>query len=263
MNRLRLAAAAALALAALSAHARDEQLVFDMCVLEKAYIDPLFFTSNQSFPKTAASFPAFKRAWAAFSATYRSYRPDETNWKVHFDAVERAIAEAEAIVVAAQPACSPTPTAPCPQLVPAHDALEAVRLELLELRSHNGYPRFITDKLTAYHGPMEAMVLTVKGLTAAQITDELIAALSESFHEAAFLWDAVERTPIDDAWGFTATQRATIAARIAGERSALDAFGRALATADRANIPALGVALKQAFVPVYTSFAGDPVLNRL
>jgi hypothetical protein len=264
---MRFAAAALVALLAHGAEARDERLLADMVALEKAYINPLFFTSGQNLPKTNQTFAPFVSAWQSFARTYRAYRPDAANWAVHFDRVDEAVAQAEAIVVAARSVCPlPLPGQPpqaCPQLVPAHDALEAVRYAMRELRSHNGFPRLVTDWCTAYHDPMEAMVLSVKGLAADQITDDLLATLAEQASEADFLWRKVEKNPIDAAWGFGAAQEAALAGRIAAERAALDALAEAIAAADRAAIPALGLQLKAAFVPVYTSFAGDPALNKL
>jgi hypothetical protein len=267
MSTARAVLAALLALATTTASARDEQLVADLVALDRAYIDPLFFTSSQNLPKSAQTLAAFSAQWAGFSAAYRTYRPDAANWAVHFDAVDEATARAEAIVATARLACLPPapaqPAPPCPDLVPAHDALEAVRFALRDLRTRNGLPRFTTDQLTAFHGPMEAIVLSVKDLTADQITDELLAGLADAIREADLLWSFVERTPVDAAWGFTGAQLAAIAGRVAAERAALDAFASAVAAASRAELPALGAAVKQRFVPVYTSFAADPALNRL
>jgi len=268
MSRLRLALAAVLALSVpLAAQARDEQLVSDMCALEKAYINPLFFTSSQNLPKTTQTFQAFVASWQTFAATYRTYRPDAANWGARFDEVDEAVASAEAIVAAARASCPLPPPGQavplCPQLVPAHDALEAVRYAMLRLRTHNGFPKFFTDKLTAFHDPMEAIVLSVKDLSPAAISDELLAVLAASVAEADFLWSAVEQTPLDAAWGFDEAESAAIRARVVAERYALDAFAAAVAAANRDVLPALAVSLKARFVPVYTSFAGDAALNKL
>ena len=264
----RIALAAVLALTALAAEARDGQLEADMVALEKLYIGPLFHTSNQNLARTNQTFPAFVQAWNGFAASYRTYRPNHANWGVHFEAIDEAVSRTEAAIVAARAVCSAVPAGPglppppCPALVAAHE-LEVVRLVTRELRRHNGFPRFITDKLTAYHEPMEALVLAVKGRTADQIDDALLETLREGVEEADFLWRVVERTPVADAWGFTAAQLAEIDLRIGRERAALEAFADAVALGDRAALSALGMALKQAFVPVYTAFSSDPALNKL
>jgi hypothetical protein len=156
---LKVMAVAALALSGATAQAKDEVLESAMIGLEKAYINPLFFTSNQNAPKSRATMAAFVSAWKAVSADYRYYRPSAGNWIGHFDTVDEAIALAQPIVDWGAGNC-PT-VGVCPALVAAHDHLEAVRYAMRELRMHNGFPKFITDKLTAYHDPMEAVVLTL------------------------------------------------------------------------------------------------------
>ena len=107
------------------------------------------------------------------------------------------------------------------------------------------------------------MVLSVKGLTADQISDELLETLADEMERASFLWSVVEKTPVSELWGFSEAQRAEIAARIVRARAALDAFGAAVAAGDRAALSALGVAMKQAFVPAYVAFSSDPTLSKL
>jgi hypothetical protein len=262
MKLLKVVAVAALALSGAGAQAKDEVLESAMIGLEKAYINPLFFTSNQHAPKAKATMAGFVSTWDAFSAAYRSYRPSERNWVSHFDTVDEAIALAQPIVAWASVNC-PT-IGVCPALVAAHDHLEAVRYAMRDLRMHNGFPKFITDKLTAYHDPMEAVVLTLKGKTVEQVTADDLAFVGENLDEARALWSFVEKTPIDAAaWGFSATQMAAIELRIAAERAALELLASFYDAGDVAGLVANALDLKAKFVPVYTAFAGDPALNKL
>jgi hypothetical protein len=268
MGIAKLMAVAVLALGAGAAQAKDDALVSAMIGLEKAYINPLFFTNNMNPPKSKASMDAFVAEWGRFAAAYRAYRPSQRNWRSHFETVDQAIALAQPVVAQAakafaarDPACA---LGACPLLVTAHDHLEAVRYAMRDLRIHNGFPKFVTDKLTAYHDPMEAIVLTFKGRTLDQVTAEELAAVGEALDEAVFLWTLVEKCPIDaEAWGFGAAQVAEIERRIAAESAILQALAGYYDAGDFGALAAASMSLKQAFVPVYTAFAGDPLLNKL
>lgn len=268
MNVGKMVVVAALALAGASAQAKDDALVADMVALEKAYINPLFFTNNMNPPKAASSMVAFVAEWKAFAARYREYRPSEKNWIAHFGVVDGAIAQAQPIIDSAMKAFKAGDKAcvllACPALVPAHDALEAIRYELRDLRIHNGFPKFVTDELTAFHDPMEAIVLTFKGRSLDQVRAEELTAVADWLHEAIFLWARVQKNPIDAAfWGFTAAQQQAVLDRVALEDATIEALAALWDAGDLAGFAARSMSLKANFVPVYTSFAGDPLLNKL
>lgn len=268
MKMVKMMVVAALALTGLSAQAKDEVLESAMIGLDRIYINPLFFTSNQNPAKAKPTMDAFVAYWNGFSAQYRNYRPSQENWIAHFDKVEEAIALTQPIVdwaakaaAAKDPSCAP---AACPALVVAHDHLEAVRYAMRDLRMHNGFPKFVTDKLTAYHDPMEAVVLTFKGRTLDQISADELAAVGEYLDEAIALWTFVVKTPIDAAaWGFTAAQMVEIEKRIAAEGAILEKLASLYDAGLFAELAANSFSLKAAFVPVYTAFASDPLLNKL
>lgn len=274
MNFLKVTMVAALALSGV-AQAKDRDFMADMVAMEKSYINPLFFTSNMHPLKAKSSYAAFVPLWDAFYAEYRSYRPSEKNWGERFDAMDAAVKAPKAIIdqaaklfAAKDPSCVALPTVPqtfnCPILVQAHDLLEAVRYELKDLREHNGFPRFVTDALTAYHDPMEAVVLTFKGRALATISAEELAAVGEYLDEAIFLWTFVEKAPIDaDLWGFSDAAMEVIEARKAAETAMLEKLAAFYDAGDYVSLAANSMALKKAFVPVYTAFASDPVLNTL
>lgn len=276
MNFLKVTMVAALALSSVTVQAKDEQFLADMVAMEKSYVNPLFYTSNMNPPKAKASYEAFVEVWDAFYAEYRTYRPSEKNWIARLDAMDAAVKGPKAIILqaaklfaAGDASCkvattTPTVTFACPSLVGAHDILEAVRYELWELRDHNGFPRFVTDALTAYHDPMEAIVLTFKGRPLPTISAEELAAVGEYLDEAIYLWTLVEKAPIDaDLWGFSDAAMEVIAARKAAEAAMLEKLAAFFDAGDFAGLAANSMALKQAFVPVYTAFAGDPLLNKL
>lgn len=233
-----------------NAVAKDEVLVQDMVDLELTYIPPLFHTNkkpeNVDISKKALTI--YRAEWDQFSADYADYRSDEENWGSYFRKVENAIVKAEDIVF------HEYPNVP---LVEAHEALEAVRAAFLELRSRNGFPKFITDKMTAFHDPMENMVLSLMGKTPDQIDEDLMLAIGDALREALFTWDKVQKCPIDQAaWGFSDAKMAQIADYIASERVLLDTFVAAYNSGDKATMLQTAMPIKSTFVALYTRF-GD------
>lgn len=239
--------------------AKDEVLEADMVALEKAYITPLFFTSAQ-VPATFPSMAEYKSAWVNFSGKYYEYRPDYANWQIYFDQISGAVAEAEVIVNAAKATCTPgVPMSPSTcnlsTLPKAHDALEAARMTMLELRPKNGFPKFITDKMTVFHEPMETMVLSLKGKTPGSLDSTLLLELEAHLAEAEKAWGDVEKCPVDPSlWGFSVAQMNRFYALVADERARLDAFKASLAAGDQAEIISKGMALKPQFVEAYKMF---------
>jgi hypothetical protein len=234
-----------------TASAKDEELVQAMADMDKAYIPPLFYTSNNSKPLSLKSMAICKAEWAKFAAEYYDYRPDYANWQSYFVAVEAAIAEADAIVTS----CAKDPS--CTNVVPAHEPLEIVRLTMRELRTHNGFPKFNTDAMTAFHDPMEAIVLSVKGKTPDMIDDTMMAMLRAYLDEALFLWSKVEKCPLEPAlWHFTDQQVTDYYTYLFQERMALEAFEDALNAENKPAIIQTGMALKPIFMKAYTLF-GD------
>ena len=234
---------------ATTAFAKDEVLENAFVKVDKAYIPPLFFTSAMAMGSTVASMNAYKAAWAEFKTNYYDYKPDYANWQTYFDTVDAANLKADGIIKAAFAANNPQ------LLPPAHDALEVVRETMLELREHNGFSKFITDKQTLFHEPMEAIVLSLKGLTPLQVTEELKAALRAELPLAMKTWSDIEKCPVDaEQWLLTAAQTTAYYGYLVAERTRLEAFQTALDADDNLLIIQTGMALKPVFVESYKIF---------
>jgi hypothetical protein len=233
--------------------AKDEALEKDLAILEKSYIPPLFYTSAPAMDPSVKGMVIYKAKWNAFKAEYYFYKPDYANWQRYFDEMQWAIDAADAIVLRSKATGRPA------DLPLAHDELEKVRLAMLELRPKNGFPKFVTDKLTVYHEPMEFIVLSLKGKTPDQLTDELLAEVTAALPEAQKAWSDVVKCPVDQQlWNLTDAQMATYANNLTLESANLDAFAAALASGDKGAILRAGspTALKAPFVTCYTTF-GD------
>lgn len=230
--------------------AKDEVLEKDMAVLEKAYIKPLFFSNKGNLAMTKNTMLSYKSAWLTFEGMYGTYRPDHQNWGKYFDAIDAAVQRAEAALVEAgsNPALLKTAV---------HPALEEVRATMLLLRPRNGFPKFITDKMTIFHEPMEGIALSLAdpNLQPAMITPEKMEYYRELLDEASFAWTKVEECDVDSAlWGFSPEDTALLKKYVAEERAALNAFWEALAAEDKAMIKQLGPALQPTFVKAYIMF---------
>lgn len=231
------------------ASAKDDKLEHDLIVLEKSYIPPLFFTSAMAMTPSVNSMRDLKINWARFKAEYFTYKPDFANWQTYFYDIDAAIAEADAIITNAAKLKNPA------LLPPAHDSLEKVRMVMLDLRGRNGFPKFITDKMTKYHEPMETIVLSVKGLAPAQITPELKEQLKLNLQHAWKTWSDVEKCPVDQtAWMLTDMQMTQYSSYLTMARSALESFSRAMDADDAAGIIKYGVGIKAPFVEAYKTF---------
>jgi len=247
--KIMLVALCAVGLFAGQASARDEVLVQAMADLEQAYIPPLFFTNQvDKLPAAKKGMMILRGEWNGFKAAYYDYRPDYANWQIYLDKVEYAIQDAEAVVATVTPENIAT-------LVNAHEALEGVRMAMLDLRSHNGFPKFITDKMTLYHGPMEYIVLELKNQP---MSPALIEEVTLVYKEANEAWNNVEKCPVDpEVWGFSVEKMLLYYSQVEKVRASLDAFAAALDSGDPVAIKMTGtLPLKQPFVDTYIMF-GD------
>jgi len=226
------------------AMAKDEELMQDFVTLEQSYIPPLFFTNMGQELPSKASMNIFLGKWQAFSSKYYDYKPDYANWQSYFDQMDYAIQDAKGIIFGGG------------VLTDAHEALEAVRATMLQLRPLNGFPKFIADKMTIFHDPMEHIVLTLKFATAP--TPELLAEMAATLVLAEKAWSDVEKCPVDAGlWGFTPQEMMQYYGMLAQERAALDAFAAAMASGNFQMIKQTGtLPLKGPFVKAYTFF-GD------
>jgi len=229
------------------AMAQDEELMQDFVNLEKAYIPPLFFTNQgpEFVLPAQKTMNNFLAKWEAFSNKYYDYKPDYANWQSYFDAMDYAVKDAATKVGIGNT---------------AHEALEAVRATMLELRPKNGFPKFITDKMTIYHDPMEHIVLTLKSATAP--TPELMAELGATLEETQKAWSEVEKCPVDAGlWGFAVQDMNMYYTMLQAERTALDNFAAAFASGNFAMMKQTGtLALKGPFVQAYKFFGAFPTM---
>lgn len=208
--------------------AKDDVLVQRMIDLERVYIPVLFLTS-QEVPPAVPAMHKYAAAWEGFSDEYRTCRSSQRNWISYFDRVQDHVDEAVFLVDDGQ-------------LLAAHEEeLELVRTTMWEFRSRNGFPKFVTDELTAFHTIMGEIITISK----AEFDDDTIAILHDLYNDASHAWFKVEKNTVDPvAWGLSQGELLAYSGFVQSERIALDAFELALAGGDVPTIRIVALGLK-------------------
>lgn len=219
--------------------AKDKELLQAMADLERTYIPALFFTGSENGTLAPAAMEAYSAAWEQFYADYGQYRPSHRNWAAYLEEVDFHVDMAAELVIAGQ-------------LLMAHEEhLEHVRTIMRDFRGSNGFPKFITDRMTDFHALMGQIIAIVKG----PIGSAEMETLHDLYKKASHAWFKVEKNPVDaDLWHLTNGQLIQLALFIQAERTALDAFAAALASGDVNAIRTSGLAIKPPQVQAYLLF---------
>ncbi len=136
----------------------------------------------------------------------------------------------------------------------AHNALEAVRIDLRHLRVAQGTDYFM-DRLTAFHEPMEVLAVAGSGTAPQDLTPARRAELERAFVEARALWRAIEQNlPNPQAYGLKDARLAQFNKGLADESAALSRLSDALRGSDNAALLKAAVALKPPFSRTFTAF---------
>ena len=229
--------------AALLAGMSKDDLRQDMVRLDKVYIAALALSSQGKTAETRKAMADLTRSWRGFDERYRAGNPSDAQWAKDFDAVTHHIDEASAIAASDR------------KVTDAHEALEEVRIVLWRLRERNGVEYFI-DRLTAFHEPMEGIVLAAKDKSGMQLTDADLAKIRTLLPQAEALWRRAMDTPFDattyqlDAAGYAKARHL-----MQQEQQALATLGGALASGDRERIAKAAVAIKPNFAALFMTFA--------
>jgi hypothetical protein len=219
----------------------------DMVAFDRAYIPALAVTAEGKLPESQRAMEQLNSQWAVFRKQHAATRGSDKKWKSDLADIDRMIAEANKVVASGVDVQS------------AHNALEGVRLTMLDMRARSKMPYFL-DVVTGFHDPMEGIVLLAKDKTPATFGAEEIARIRAALPEAEKRWAAVKATRVDPAFGLSAEQQQNVANLIANESAALDTLKQALAGDDRAAMIKAAVSIKPAFAKIYMSFGNfEPV----
>jgi hypothetical protein len=159
-------------------------------------------------------------SWKGFKDRYYDANPGDTQWRKDFDEADHMIAEAGRIVASDR------------KVTDAHEALEDMRMVMMKLRARNEIEYFV-DRLTAFHEPMEAIVLAAKDKTPETFTDADIQRITKTLPQAEELWTRVATGNLDGAtYQLEASQLERARKLIQTEQQALAALKTALAAGD-------------------------------
>lgn len=183
--------------------------------LDQAYIPPLFFTSVEKLAASQASFAELQQEWTHFSSSNAQLFQD-SQWAADLEQIDQRLEKAEAIIASGQ------------GLKKAHDELEHLREILLTARQRNQFDYFV-DYLTAFHEPMEAIVLTAKQTLPEEWTAETTAKIQSTLPAAEARWQAVQGASFQAAdYGFSQERYQKMQQLLLAEAQALEELKTAL-----------------------------------
>jgi hypothetical protein len=217
-------------------------IVADSAVFDQTYIPVLALTSQGDAAKSKVAMEKLDQAWAVFSKAHQGDHASDEAWGKGFAAIDMHIAEAGAIVAQGE------------HLEDAHEALEQVRIILMELRQKHGVDYFV-DYLTAFHEPMEEIVLAAKGKNPATFTEADYAKIQHAIPHLDARWRAVRDARLDpQVFGFDGARAAKAAQLIGSETEQIALLKAALAGSDKTAMIQRAVAIKPPFAQLFMLF---------
>lgn len=237
---------------------RSSAFLADLSNLTKSYIPPLFYTNLPAVNTTQAtamdaqkSLTRLIAVWSDFKTKYKT-ATEFSKYSAKFDEVDSKIAAAGQIV---QTALASGNSAN--DLVSAHEALEVIRQNLLDMDRGNGldYP---IDAIKEFHDGMEPFALAVKGKTPATLTDSDVATLKTMFPVVESTWNKVVVHQVNkDHFGMSVDTKSFIDAATTSQTKNLKALKVALfaQVPDKTGISANGNNVKPLFLKLFFSFA--------
>ena len=216
-------------------------IVADSAALDKAYIPALALTNQNEPEKSKAAMAKLKDAWRVYAATYRAAKPSDRTWRQGFADIDSWLAQADATVTTGTRLA---------------DTLEYVRVTLMQLRQKNGIDYFL-DHQTAFHEPMEEIVLTVKGKTPDTLTPKDVEKIRQHIPALTTRWSAVQKAPVNPAdFGFDSARSTKMKQLMDQETAAISALLAVLAQPDNATVIQRAAAIKPPFAQLYMLFGG-------
>lgn len=240
--------AVAMALIYVDVSEKTGLLVQDMVVLDRSYIAALKMTSQEKLIPSRKAMARLILVWEEFENNHRGMSKIDTAWQQDMDRVNDFIASANRTVSKGD------------NLKNAHEELEHVRTVMMEVRVRNQIDYFV-DHLTRFHVPMEAIVLSVRGKTQADLSEETIVKMQSDLHRALSLWEKVMATPFDkDVFGFTQEKAKQLEMLREKELKALVSLEQALTGSNKKQIIQSGLEIKPFFAEMFMLF-GNFELN--
>lgn len=240
---------AGLALVLVTAGCQRQTEAWDaMVAFDQAYIPALALTSQQQGEQAHVVMPRVMARWQDLQQQIPAPWKRGEAWQHATSEITTRLQRADTLIADGH-------------LTEAHDALEGVRDVMMAQRRAQGIDYFV-DRLTAFHEPMEAIVLAAKGKSPTTLTDADLATIRQQLPDALTRWHAVEMARVEpERYRLSAEQANQLKNGITQEAAALQALQTALERGDRQRIIQTAVAIKPVFSQLFMLF-GDFTLGK-
>ncbi len=215
----------------------------EMIELDRVYIPTLMYTRQEDTNKSREAITKLQIIWEKFNSNNSRDYPDSA-WRNTFVHVGGLFARADGLLNTSN------------DFKAAHEALEEVSVILGEMRTSYELKLF-SDYLTDFRRPMEAIVLSVKGLNAETLTDSTVLSLQAITTEAQALWAIVDTLSLDTTlYEVTTIEHKRLKKWIVEESALLKELNEALHADDKSEVIRLALQIKLLFAKTYTFFGG-------
>lgn len=216
----------------------------DMVAFDRAYIPALALTSQDNRETAQKAMKLTAAQWSIFKKRYTKSFSKKKADKEDLKVIAIMIADANHTIKSDG------------KLEDVHETLEGVRNTFLKIRKRNSIDYYI-DYTTAFHGPMESIVLTAKGKTAETLTDEMLLKIKNNFRTAQKAWNNLQNASFDPVlFSFSAEKDAQRKDYIKAETEAMGKLAKALEGDDKGTIIKAAMGIKTNFVNLFLMF-GD------
>lgn len=221
---------------------KRDSLIHDMVELDQYYIPVLAYTSQDKPRAARSAMDRLLPLWSEFRQDHRGQGRRDSEWAQDMEKLDGYIQHADELISDGK------------ELQKAHDSLEHVRIILMNARDRNHIDYYI-DHLTRYHEPMETLVLSVKGKSPDELSDETIASMRSQLGTAQYLWKQLEQAEFDrTVYEFSEAKARELKALVSKETQSLSNLQEALDSMQRPAIIKAGLALKPPFAKAFMMF---------
>jgi hypothetical protein len=222
----------------------QDAVIKDMAVLDKAYIPPLFLTSQGKVEESNLAMKLLKEDWAAFKKKYYSVQPNDALWEKDMDKVEDLIMAADKTVAGGK------------ELRSAHEDIEGAGTILKDARQRNKIDYF-PDYLSEFHGIMEEIFEHAVNWKPETLSEKDMQNIQKVLSDGLEAWDAAKKAKFSpELYGFSPEKVQKMRNLQKVEEDALLALQEALKKGDKAEIIKHALSLKSKYASIYLLF-GD------
>ena len=222
----------------------QDAVIKDMVALDKAYIPPLFLTSQGKVEESKLAMKFMKEEWTIFKQKYYSAQPNDAQWKKDMDKAEKLIMTADKIVASGE------------NLRNAHGDLEEAGGILKDARQRDKIEYF-PDYLTEFHDIMEEIFEPAANWKPETMSEKDIQTIQKVLSDGLRAWDVTKKAKfIPELYGFSSEKVQKMRNLHKAEEDALLALREAIKKGDKAEIIKQALSLKPKYASIYLLF-GD------